>query len=852
MDNRPRAPHGRLPGWYADPNDRNLMRWWDGGDWGRETRPGPREHPELPGLPPDAGNGVRGARLNAQSGGPPGQSRPAATTRRNFRPVDERLTRVDGSPRYVGDQHHTRDESRNLGMEVADRSVLARTTTADIALQEDNFSTEEMRRSALARLTLSAIFGLSILLYVTGFALGNDVLRLVALVGILFFGVGTAPLQLSERASLNLRLCIAGVVGLSVPLLVGTVLVLVPVWQPVLAAIPFGAVAVWVHIQATRNVLAGPIGTKVLRSYQFKAEDLLDVPVVCSLLGTLLWLAGMAITGHVNPGVFGFLPKSPVYWYLGLILLIAGIVQARGESEWRVAFGVLSLLAALTLTPAVVYGMPRTASAAKHIDFVQYILQMHSLSPAIGIFRAYSGLFNGTAWLCDLSGMHNVTGIATYFPFFIDIVLLTALRFFLGRLTVSHYRIWIMILLFILVNSIGADYFSPQAVGFSLGIGVFGLALDRQDFPGLGDRERVLLLLFAGCAMAVTHELSPFIVGGVLAILVLFRMIRVRYVPLLFLVPAILWGLLHWGSVSQFASLSDFANLANFETPRQPLIISTPGLQRLSVVAESSDALLLGLVVLIAIAAVGFMRTRRNRAAWAYMINPGIGLVLVAVNPYGGEGIFRAALFGIPWLAAIGTQALSKVQSPRYSVIYGVIATCLLGTFLVSMFGLDNANVIRPADFKVMQTYENTAAPDSYLLDLSDGNNVLPTTVGFPIGNKHVVLWGSLITQAQAAITQPTSKDVDAIAKQYYQYAKKNDGETSALYAYWSLASIEYSVDYGHETLAQAVAWRNAMIASPDWEVVDSDNGSYLLRLNSKESAPAASASITTKPSKSQ
>jgi hypothetical protein len=259
------------------------------------------------------------------------------------------------------------------------------------------------------------------------------------------------------------------------------------------------------------------------------------------------------------------------------------------------------------------------------------------------------------------------------------------------------------------------------------------------------------------------------------------------------------------------------------------------------VVAESSDALALGLVAFIVIAVVGLVRTARNKAAWAYMISPGVGLVLIAANPYGGEGIYRAALFAIPWLAAMGTQALPKARSPRYSVIYGVIATCLLGTFLVAMFGLDNTNVIRPADFKVMQTYEDTAAPDSYLLGLSDGNNVLPITVGFPVGSKHVVLWGSVITQAQAAITHPTSKDVNAIAEQYYRFAKKNDGETSALYAYWSFASVEYAVDYGHETFAQAVAWRNAIIASPDWKVVDSDDGSYLFRLN-----PNVSASATT------
>ncbi len=205
--------------------------------------------------------------------------------------------------------------------------------------------------------------------------------------------------------------------------------------------------------------------------------------VACSLGGTLLWLAGMAATGHVVPGVRGFPPKAPVYWYLGLVLLVAGIIPARGKGELRPAFGAVSLLAALTLTPSVVYGMPRSQSAAKHIDLVQNILQAHSLSATAGIYRAYSCFFSAVAWLCDLSGMHMLTGIATYFPFFIDLVGVACLRFFFGRLTASPYRVWVAITLAILVNSIGADYFSPQAVGFVLGIGVFALALDRGVLP---------------------------------------------------------------------------------------------------------------------------------------------------------------------------------------------------------------------------------------------------------------------------------------------------------------------------------------------------------------------------------
>ena len=270
-----------------------------------------------------------------------------------------------------------------------------------------------------------------------------------------------------------------------------------------------------------------------------------------------------------------------------------------------------SLVAALTVTPAVVYGMPRSQSAAKHIDLVMNILQAHFLNRGEGIYQAYSGFFSGVAWICDLAGVHSVsavTAIATYWPFIIGLISIAELRFFFGRMVKSWYRIWIGVAAAFLVNSIGSDYFSPQSVGFALGIGVFALALGR-DFPGLEERTRVALLVIAGCAMAVTHELSPYIVGGVLCLLVMFRVVWPRYLPATILAPAVVWAAVNKSVLSGFISLSALGDWSNFKPPQTA---TTPGLSRLAIVRESSDALALGLLLLIVIAAIGLLRNRRS------------------------------------------------------------------------------------------------------------------------------------------------------------------------------------------------------------------------------------------------
>jgi Protein of unknown function (DUF2510) len=863
----PPAPYGQPPGWYVDPHSRDFLRWWDGVQWAQATRPIPAKAPlPVPSPPSAAGRQSSGERWRipevSHGDRVPANGRQAHFQRESPRPkrdglpprgyAYESVTRIAEPFNYSDDIYDDSDNvygAEDLGghwdaaTELVSHSDI-RQTRVDTPVQRADFTAAEMR-SDLNRLRLSALFGFSLLLFAAGFAFGSDVVRLIALTGALFCGVGTAPLQLTQRVSLDLRLCVAALVGLSVPLVVATLMVLGDIWLPAVMAVLIGGTAIWVHVVACRRLLSGPLGAGILRRLRPDLQDFFDASTACSLGGSVLWVIGMGVTGHVVPGVLGFLPKAPVFWYLGLGLLVAGIMLARGKDEWRAAFGVVSLLAALTLTPSVAYGMPRSQSAAKHIDLVQNILQAHSISAAAGIYRAYSGLFSAVAWLCDLSGMHNVTGIATYFPFFIDLVGVACLRFFFGRLTASTYRVWVAIMLAILINSIGADYFSPQAVGFVLGIGVFALALDREN-AGLSQGGRTGILVLVGCALAVTHELSPYIVGGALAVLVVFRVIRPWYIPATILIPAGIWAFLNRGDLSGFITLAAFGHLSNFAPPQQA---SALGLQRLPIVGQSSDALALGLVVLIVIAGIGLWRNIRSRVAWAFMICTGVGLVLIAANPYGGEGIFRAALFGIPWLAAVGTQALPAVRSRWASAGYGVIAVGLVGTYLVSMFGLDNTNVMRPSDYQALLTYQSTASPYSYMLGLNYGVN-LPVSVDFPLGDNHFVEWGTLITQAQAQIAKPTTRDAATLAQQYYKYAKNNDGETGQLYAVWSPANAEYDVDYGRSTLAQAEAWRSALIASPDWKVIYSSDGTYLFRVASSVSTPTKSTKKATKPQK--
>jgi GT2 family glycosyltransferase len=675
------------------------------------------------------------------------------------------------------------------------------------------------------RAALSGLFAVSLAVYAAARLIGLPSLALGAALGVLFFGVGTAPLQLSPAAGLSVRLGVAGLVGLTTPLLVGTAMVLGPLWHPALAAVLALAAATAGH------ALAWPSARRELRLWRSRHSVMppritrVSYSMACTLAGTSLWLGSALWTGHVVPGIGGFLTQITPVWYVGVLLVLAAITLAWREPDEHCAlFAVASLVLALTLTPALVYGMPRSQSAGKHIELVQMILAAHHLHAGEGIYFAYSGFFAAIAWLCRLAGVTDPLGLATFWPMLMGLVRLAELAFLFGQVIEGRNRRWAAITLVVLVDAIGADYFSPQSVGYVVGLGVYGVAVSSNQV--LGRRFVAVLLIISGCALAPAHELSPYIIGGVLIVLAFFGCARPRWAGLSILIPAGVWALLNQGVLGGYFSLSNLFDLSNFAPPHTA---TAPDLGRLPIVAYSSHALALGLAVLVAGALVGFARHRRERWAWAYLISAGIGAALLVANPYGNEGIFRCSLFGIPWLAVLAVYA---VKRPSALVRYGVwtaVSVGLLATFLVAAFGLDASGVMRRSDLEAWQAFARTAPPNSELLSIGYGD--LPGNVPEKGPHPIQITFGQVNDPAAQAPGRPRPRDLQTLLSRYKAYALGQTGvSTGALYAIWSPVLAWYDREYGLETTAQNRRWLGLLLASMSWRLVYERDGTYMFR----------------------
>jgi hypothetical protein len=329
----------------------------------------------------------------------------------------------------------------------------------------------------------------------------------------------------------------------------------------------------------------------------------------------------------------------------------------------------------------------------------------------------------------------------------------------------------------------------------------------------------------------MSHQLSPYVVGGVLIILVVFKQVRPWWTPLLVLGPALAWAGLHVGALKGFVSLNSIGLFQNFHAPPTP---GSHGLQRLPIVRETVFAVLFAIAVLGVLALIGLVKNRRGRRYWAWAFCPGAGIALVILNPYGQEGIFRAALFGLPWLAVLAASWLSA--PPRLltrAAALGVVAA-LAAANLISSSGLDAINVIRPGDLAAYRFFQRQDGPRPavmhYLLPLGSGDlpRGLPTTSG---GHDPSLSRTTITFPVTAGDRMPPKAEMERITEKLLNYSGEPLRQAK-LYTLWSPVQSLHDYAYAVRVPARSAALRDAFVHAPYWDVAFHENGTVLMRFD--------------------
>lgn len=528
----------------------------------------------------------------------------------------------------------------------------------------------------------------------------------------------------------------------------------------------------------------------------------------------------IARLGRVEPPLGGLIAAISPLWMLGFaaVVLAAGRAVAlgrRGATIW-----VVLVAAVLTVTPVLAYNGVKSQSTEKHVQMIQSIQETGVLYTRVDAYHGWPAFFSSLAVVGDTAQLADPLTLALVWPVLNWLLRLLVLGALFRRL-VGARRTPLALLLVVLTDSIGQDYFSPQSLAFVL---AFALVAVLPDIRGWGTAAAVVL---GAAGLAMGHQLTPYILIGVVFLLVVVGRFAPRWTFLLLAVPTAVWGFLQRKVVESHVSLADMFDLFNL---RPPVTVSTTGLERLPIVGLASKSLALGILVIAALAALGWWQHRRNRLAWAVVACPGVGLFLGLLASYGNESIFRAASFGIPWLAVWATMA--RVPMVRASVFWPLVALALAPLIVLSSFLMDGSSIQRATDTAGFRYYQGIVRADSSPTFMLLGPGDMPIADSVWNTKSSVLPWADVAPGFRGIFdtSVPAPERVAEVTRRAGYFADTY-GPTSKVFASFSPATRNYVASYGIQSADDFDRIERAWGQSPCWTPVFEEGQTLLYQM---------------------
>lgn len=629
-------------------------------------------------------------------------------------------------------------------------------------------------------------------------------------------GVGATAVLTAGRTDALSFTVLSSAAGLALSTAVGFVLAETGLWFPRLAFAAVAATTVALLVRSLRRDLPGRAGTRPA----LRTPALLVAAVALGGLVLALVDAGARSTLPQPAGLLGTV--GPL-WYIGCALVVVSLALAV-RRQVSPSVPVLAAGTVVIASQALLYGAPTVMAAARHLGLTEYIRVNGGVDASQDIYQAWPGLFAGSAWLVDGTGAHDLLALATWWPVLVTPVTILAVRMLAGRL-LSPGRAWVAAAVYALGDAVNSTYFAPQVFGFLLAIVVLALLVAPPADESTGRRRlRTAAAVGLSLAVVVTHQISPFLLGAALLALVAFRLVRPWWVPLIALVPAVGWALIHQRLLARYIDVSAIGSLlGNIAPPEHPdPVAGVAPVTRLVFYVPGAALVVLGLV---AVAVVLSRRDRLHLGLAAAALSP---LVLAVATNYGQEGIFRIVLFAVPWLGMLVASAHMRST--------GLLRGLLVGGFAVMMAvnsygqsGLDWARILRPGDAQVTAAFEREAPRGATLLSLGT-KNATPTRITEDydaVGYTSRLRVGGMPSEVGEAYDPGADL---AYVTQAYSATPAPGGH----YLYVSDVIGAYDDRYGLQRDSDFQRLRAAVAGSPDWVEVERSDTATLYRLRTE------------------
>jgi hypothetical protein len=455
--------------------------------------------------------------------------------------------------------------------------------------------------------------------------------------------------------------------------------------------------------------------------------------------------------GRIDLGAMtdlGLVSVMPPLLLAGLVLVTFSFsvaVTLRPGTTWLMLVHVLALIVMLFAVTALIEPEPRFSVAWRHAGIIENLTRTGVINPAIDAYFSWPGFFALGALFTQALGLSSALDLAPWAPLVFNLMYLPAILLILRAGSSNGRLVWVGTWLFFIGNWIGQDYFSPQGLDYFLYLLVIGILLtwfrsapggtgwlaswfqpvDEPDSPALTAFQRatlvgIVVLLYA--TTVYSHQLTPFALLGLAIALVVVRRVSTTGLPTMLAVLLGTW--LSYMTVSYLSGhiSSLLSRVGNVDTTVAANLVER---------VRGSDQHLLVILVRLANTAAIFglaglgalhrLLSGRRDLTWPLLAATPFGLLLL--QDYGGEMLLRVYMFSLPFAAFLAAGALVEWRGVadrlRRAIPIALVATVLVGAFLVSRYGNERGDYITTDEATGMQQLYRIAPADSVLVGVA-------------------------------------------------------------------------------------------------------------------------------------
>jgi hypothetical protein len=555
--------------------------------------------------------------------------------------------------------------------------------------------------------------------------------------------------------------------------------------------------------------------------------------------GLAAWAYGLREIQPGSIGAYGLLTSANIWFGLALLLVLGGGVAEllRGAPRaWLICAYLVALIAVVyAVIPLLFGGVPEYAWVYKHVGVIQTLGYYGRVTDPSNIYQQWPALFTTVAAVSGLAKVGPLA-FAAWGPLAFELadalLLLGIFRMLAGTRRSAYFALF---LYEGLIAWVGQDYLSPQAFAYLLWLGIAAIIVRWLLVPGRYQRggvvtrlrERLLarmpapdpatgperrvaaaLVIVIYFAIVAAHQLTPYMilagVGGLVLIGVLWR-----GWPLLAGLTVVAGGYLvpRYGLIS-----SQFGGLFSGN-----LLQNASGVQYIARFGANEFTgrlvdVLAGSMWLLSLAAI----VRRWRALGRVAVPAVLAFtpfVILPLQSYGGEAIYRVFMFSAPWCAVLIADFVMELRAIVWRrALTAVACTVAFGLGLQGLYGPVAVDAFTPQELSASLWLLNHApsgsviytAADNFPLDYAVDSSML-NMQGFPLKLESGKMWtgAALVRFSENWLTYKSEKTAYVVFSRSMDAYVRYFG-TPAPSGYFQLE------DLAARTPGWSVAYRNA------------------------------------------